>query len=144
MIPHMHGKRFWFFAIAAAMVGGCETPPAPPAPALAQVEALTLQAKDLQDEIDRLKADNDILIIKNSDVLKREEVLSDELRRLQFRSQQQEKLIDSLKDAPSQRDYYRDLSQRQSKDIQALQEQVKDLQKRLAAAHAPATGPAKP
>lgn len=118
--------------LAAALPAGCDKfdwwkePPASPADSQPEEDDSDSTARSADDPA-TLKAENDILRGKLSDVQARETQLSEKLAQLEFLTTQQEKQIRILGTVPDERDAARRQVEVLQKEVQRLREELRRL-----------------
>jgi chromosome segregation ATPase len=145
------GAAIVWLAVCGA---GCQWPgPPEPEPQTPNREAdLTAEVRVLQDRVEKLQARNKLLSLRVDELSAREGKLSERLQRAEFVRDRLEVQLDAVRDAPRQRDHYRQRvellsieNERLAKKVTELQSLVRSLTDELEALRARATTrPARP
>ncbi len=130
-------KSFFTFVLAVGLLFfavGCNNNP--------QLEADLIEPQDthyqqkitqLEGELKNLRDENAMLLARIKELLRREEKLAAQLRESKFVDEQQKKQIQTLSNAPIQRDQYKTRVDLLNMDIKRLKKRINELEQALLA-----------
>ena len=118
-------NRLWYltFVCTAVLSAGCQEPSGGE-----KINAATARDQELTSQIEALKAQNTVQTSQLLEVRRREDVLIEENRKLQFLRQQHEKQLKLLSNAPLERDKYRAKVKKLNARIEQLIGRIGQLQ----------------
>lgn len=118
-------NRLWYltFVCTAVLSAGCQEPPGGE-----KINAAASHDQQLTSQIEALKAQNTIQASQLLEVRRREDVLIEKVRKLQFLCRQQEKQIKLLSNAPPERDKYKAQVKKLNARIEQLIGRIGQLQ----------------